>query len=154
MSNFNNYVGIDVAKADFYACFNEQDQPRTFNNTPAGVRGFLSFLRANDCLPRTTQIGLESTGPYHYPLSFACAKKGYTVNIINPLITHAYNKTTVRRTKTDKKDATLIRYVLTQGAGYPFVETHDTLILKNLVRERVYLSVMKRDVQRKATDIQ
>ena len=150
----NHFVGIDVSKGDFYACINEIETPRKFNNTPAGVRGFLSFLHANDYLPRTTEIGLESTGPYHYPLSFSCTKRGYTVNIINPLITHAYNKTTVRRTKTDKKDASLIRYVLTQGAGYPFVETTDTLILKNLVRQRAYLSNMKRDMKRKATDIQ
>jgi len=149
-----HFVGIDVSKGDFYACINDVEAPRKFNNTPAGVRGFLSFLNAQQYLPRTTRIGLESTGPYHYPLSFSCTRQGYTVNIINPLITHAYNKTTVRRTKTDKKDASLIRYVLTQGAGYPFVETTDTLILKNLARERAYLSNMKRDIQRKAKDVQ
>lgn len=149
-----NFVGIDVSKRDFYACFNEQEAPKRFNNTPAGVRGFISSLHAREHHSSTTKIGLESTGPYHYPLSFACTKQGYTVNIINPLITHAYNNTTVRRTKTDKKDASLIRYVLTQGAGYPFVETKDTLILKNLVRERAYLSNMKRDIQRKAKDIE
>lgn len=152
--NVKHFVGIDVSKADFYACLNEQEPPRKFNNTPVGVRGFLSFLSSQAYLPRTTRIGLESTGPYHYHLSFSCTKKGYTVHVINPLITNAYNKTTVRKTKTDKKDATLIRYVLTQGAGYPFVETTDTLILKNLVRERAYLSNVKRDTQRKAKDIQ
>lgn len=150
----NNFVGIDVSKQDFYVCFNEQEGTRRFKNTPAGVRGFLSFLRAKKYGPRATHIGLESTGPYHYRLSFQCTKQGYTTYIINPLITHAYNKTTVRKTKTDKKDASLIRYVLTQGAGYPFAETQETLILKNLVRERSYLSNVKRDIQRKAKDIQ
>jgi transposase len=149
-----NFVGIDVSKGDFYACLGEEEHPRRFNNTPAGVRGFISSLRSRAYLPHVTKIGLESTGPYHYPLSFACTKQGYTIHIINPLITHAYNKTTLRRTKTDKKDASLIRYVLTQGAGYPFVETHGTLVLKNLVRQRAYLSNMKRDIQRKAKDIQ
>jgi len=149
-----HFVGIDVSKGDFYVCLNDQEAPRRFNNTPAGVRGFITSLRAREYLPSTTKIGLESTGPYHYPLSFACTKQGYVINIINPLITHAYNKTTVRRTKTDKKDSSLIRYVLTQGAGYPFVETADTLVLKNLVRERAYLSNMKRDIHRKAKDIE
>ena len=149
-----HFVGIDVSKGDFYACLSEQESPRRFNNTPSGVRGFIASMRARAYLPCTTKIGLESTGPYHYPLSFACVKQGYTVNIINPLITHAYNKTTVRRTKTDKKDASLIRYVLTQGAGYQFVETTDTLVLKNLVRQRAYLSNIKRDIHRKAKDIQ
>ncbi|MEK6901478.1 MAG: IS110 family transposase [Nanoarchaeota archaeon] len=148
-----HFVGIDVSKKDFYACFNENEPPRKFNNTSAGVRGFLSVLCAKDYLPHTTTIGLESTGPYHYPLSFACTTKGYRAHIINPLITSAYNKTNIRRTKTDKKDATLIRYVLTQGAGYPFVETKDTLILKNLVRQRSYLSDMKRKVNRKHIDM-
>jgi transposase len=149
-----HFVGIDVSKRDFYACINDTEPPRKFNNTPAGVRGLLSFLRAKDYLPRETRIGVESTGSYHYRISFTCTNKGYTTHVINPLITNAYNKTTVRRTKTDKKDASLIRYVLTQGAGYPFVETKDTLVLKNLVRERVYLSDMKRKVKRKQTDIQ
>lgn len=148
-----HFIGIDVSKQDFYACFNEKDPPKKFNNTLSGVRGFLSHINAQQYLPRTTIIGLESTGPYHYRLSFQCAARGYATHIINPLITHAYNKTTIRRTKTDKKDASLIRYVLTQGAGYPFVETNDTFILKNLVRQRAYLSDMKRKLNRKHTDI-
>ena len=142
-----------MSKKDFYACVNEKEPPRKFANSPAGVRGFVQSLKANNLLPRDTKIGLESTGPYHYLLSFICAKKGYATHIINPLITNAYNKTTIRKTKTDKKDASLIRYVLTQGAGYPFKETSDTLILKNLVRERAYLSDMRRNTQRKAKDI-
>ncbi|MFA4831506.1 MAG: IS110 family transposase [Patescibacteria group bacterium] len=149
----NNFVGIDVSKEDFYACLHEKEPPRKFANSSAGARGFTQALKANNLLPRNTKIGLESTGPYHYLLSFICSKKGYTTHIINPLITNAYNKTTIRKIKTDQKDASLIRYVLTQGAGYPFTETTDTLILKNLVRARAYLSDMKRNMKRKAKDI-
>jgi len=152
--NVKHFVGIDVSKADFYACFNDIEPPRKFNNTSAGVRGFLSFLKARNYLPRETKIGLESTGACHYRLSFSCTKKGYTTHVFNPLITNAYNKAAVRKTKTDKKDAPLIRYVLTQGAGYPFTETQDTLILKNLVRVRAYLSDAKRNFDRKEKDIQ
>lgn len=147
-----HFIGIDVSKDDFYACFNEIEPPKKYSNTTGGVSRLLQALEHKQYDPHTTKIGIESTGAYYYLLSFQCTDKGYTVNIINPLITNGHTKATVRKTKTDKKDAATIRYVLTQGHGYPFVETNATLICKNLVRTRYYLSTMKRNIQRRSVD--
>jgi len=148
-----NFVGIDVSKDDFYACFDEGEAAQQYPNTKGGISRLLLVLQQKQYHPADTKIGIESTGAYYYRLSFDCTNKGYTVNIINPLITAGQNKATVRKTKNDKKDAALIRYVLTQGHGYPFVETKATLILKNLVRTRSYLSDLKRNIQRRAADV-
>lgn len=147
-----HFIGVDVSKADFYACFNEGDTPKQYLNTQAGVTGLIRALKQRGYEPNDTKIGVESTGPYYYRLSFQCRENGYVVNIINPLITSGHTRATVRKTKTDKKDAAVIRHVLTQGYGYPFVETKETLILKNLVRTRFYLSKMKRNIQKRVAD--
>ncbi|MEK6901165.1 MAG: transposase [Nanoarchaeota archaeon] len=118
-----HFIGVDVSKADFYACFNEADIPKQYPNTQAGINHLIRALKQKGCTPNDTKIGVESTGPYYYRLSFQCRDNGYSVNIINPLITSGHTKATVRKTKTDKKDASVIRHVLTQGHGYPFVET-------------------------------
>lgn len=148
-----HFIGIDVSKDDFYACFNDIEPPKKYPNTAGGISRLLRELEQRYYAPNDTKIGVESTGAYYYRLSFQCTKEGYSVNIINPLITSGYTKTTVRKTKTDKKDAVMIRYVLIQGHGYPFVETNETLILKNVVRTRYYLSKMKRNIQRRMVDI-
>lgn len=147
-----HFIGVDVSKADFYACFNEGDTPKQYPNTQAGVNQLIRTLKQRGCAPDNTKIGVESTGPYYYQLSFKCRDNGYAINIINPLITSGHTRATVRRTKTDKKDASVIRYVLAQGYGYPFVETKETLILKNIVRTRFYLSKMKRNIQKRVAD--
>lgn len=147
-----HFIGVDVSKADFYVCFNEIDTPKQYPNTQDGINHLIRTMKQRGFVSDNTKIGVESTGPYYYRLSFQCRDNGYVVNIINPLITNGHIKATVRKTKTDKKDAAVIRHVLTQGHGYPFAETKETLILKNLVRTRFYLSKMKRNIQKRVID--
>lgn len=154
MSNIVNYVGIDVSKQDFYACFDEQTESQRFNNTTQGITSFLGLLSKNNFSHQDTMIGLESTASYHLRLCLQCKDQGYTTKIINPLIVKKYNLTNLRRVKTDQKDASLIRYVLTQGAGYPFVETAQTLTLKSLVRQRNSLTISMLKLKRQQKDIQ
>jgi len=136
MSGFYNYVGIDVSKKDFYACFNENEESRKFNNTKLGVNSFLRHLSKYNFQIQDTVIGLESTGSYHLRLCLQCSAVGFQTKVINPLIVKKQNQTNLRRVKNDPQDASLIRYCLTTGAGYAFLETPDTLFLKSLVRQR------------------
>jgi transposase len=149
-----HYIGIDVSKADFYACLNDTDTPRKFNNTRAGIQGFIKHILSKGYTPCNTFIGLESTGPYHLLLSMTCREAGYKVKVINPIITSKQNKATIRKVKTDKTDSRLIRQCLINGAGYIFTDSAEIIILKNLVRQRNYLSDMKRKMNTKAKDIQ
>ena len=153
MSNFSNYVGIDVAKKDFYACFDEQSESRKFNNTTLGINSFLRQLSDSRFQNQDTIIGLESTGSYHLRLCLQCSTRGFQVKVINPLIVKKQNQTNLRRVKNDRQDASLIRYCLTTGAGYVFSETPDTLLLKSLVRQRNSLANMLFKNKRQQDDV-
>ena len=55
--------------------------------------------------------------------------------------------------KNDPQDASLVRYCLTTGAGYPFAETPETLLLKSLVRQRNSLANMLFKNKRQQDDV-
>lgn len=154
MAKDSKFVGVDVAKKDFYACFEENGESRKFNNTPAGINAFVRRLNQDNFSKRQTVIGLESTGSYHLRLCLRCRSLGFTVKVINPLIVKKQNQTNLRRVKTDPKDASLIRYCVAQGAGYEFKETPETLILKSLVRQRNSLAGSLLKVKRQQADVE
>lgn len=153
MTNFSNFVGIDVAKKDFYACVDEQSESRKFNNTTLGINSFLRHLSKSNFQTQDTIIGLESTGSYHLRLCLQCSNPGFQIKVINPLIVKKQNQTNLRRVKNDQQDASLIRYCLTTGAGYMFSETSETLLLKSLVRQRNSLANMLFKNRRQQDDV-
>jgi transposase len=138
-----HYIGIDISKRDFHVCFNESETTGIFNNDLSGIRLFIRHLKKKGILPENSLLGLESTGSYHLPVAHLCTQAGYTVHVINPLITRRQRKATVRQVKTDPHDAILIRYCLMNGAGYPFRETSQSLVLKTLVRHRSRFSMWR-----------
>lgn len=139
----NKTIGIDVSKADFYACFSETEKSLLFQNDKQGIKVFENYLTKNNFKKEETIIGLESTGIYHLPLSLKLTQAGFTVKVINPLISKKQNQTTLRRIKNDKKDASLVRYCALNGAGYKFIDTPEILTLKSLVRLRDSLANIK-----------
>jgi len=139
----NTYIGVDVSKHTFDACFADGETVRSFPNTERGVSTFLRTCQTLSANHSQLIIGFESTSHYHYLLAMRTKEKGYQPILINPLITNKYSQRNIRKTKTDKLDATVIRYCTLQGEGYPFTETAETLTLKQLVRERQYLSDLK-----------
>ena len=149
-----HFIGIDISKRDFHVCFDEQNGVKIFTNDTIGIEKFIKHLRAVKCTTKNTIIGLESTGSYHLPVAYLCTKAGYTVNVINPLITRRQNQTSLRRIKTDKQDAKLIRYCTVNGAGYPFCESAQVLGLKVLVRQRSQYSLLRHRARHRHADIQ
>lgn len=150
----NQYIGIDISKRDFHACFSEEGKVQIFINDPSGIREFIRYLKSIRYAPRETIIGLESTGSYHLPVSYLCTRAGYTVKVINPLIVRKQNQTSLRRVKTDSKDARLIRYCTVNGAGYPFKETDVSITLKTLVRQRSGFSGLRLKTKLKQEEIE
>jgi len=145
----NKYIGVDISKKDFYACFEESEEPILFGNNKAGIKAFEKYLAKNDFKKYQTTIGVESTGVYHLPMSFGMSKAGFQVNVINPLIVKKQNQTSLRRVKNDQKDAALIRYCTVNKAGYKFIDNAETLTIKSLVRQRDSLATMKNTLNRK-----
>lgn len=123
-------VGIDVAKDTFMAADNAQI--RKFPNSEAGVREFLSWVEPT----RDTAIGLEATGVYHLTLCLTLVSYGYQPILINPTVVKRYTPLSVRPTKTDRVDAVAIRDAVAAGAGYPFVDTEETVALHALIATR------------------
>jgi len=149
-----HYIGIDISKRDFHACFTEGGDVLIFTNDTTGIKKFIKYLKSIKCTTGNTIIGLESTGSYHLPVAYLCTQAGYTINVINPLITKRQNQTSLRRVKTDKQDAKLIRYCTVNGAGYSFCESAQTLGLKVLVRQRSQYSMLRHRARLRHADVQ
>jgi len=142
------YIGVDMAKSTFDACFADDRPVKTYPNTISGINALFRAIEAkkdtslSDRIDKNIQvnIGVESTSHYHMLLCMRASKRGYSPILINPLITNKYSQRNIRKTKTDKIDARIIRYCTIQGEGYLWQETTETLTLKHLVRERDYLA--------------
>lgn len=147
------HIGIDISKRDFHTCFGENSEIEKFATTKAGIDSFLCRLKEQKMTSGKTLIGMEATGSYHLPVAYQCSQSGYTVHVINPLITRKQNQTNLRRVKTDSSDARLVRYCLMNGAGYPFYETAETIKLKTLVRQRARFSMLRHRTRLKNEEV-
>jgi transposase len=146
----NTHIGVDMAKHTFDACFTDSEAVKTFANTERGITSFFKAIQMSVStssttvhVPSTVRIGVESTSHYHMLLCMRAKEMNYTPILINPLITNKYAQTNIRKPKTDKLDARIIRYCTMQGEGYPWQETAHTILLKHLVREREYLAKLE-----------
>lgn len=147
------HIGIDISKRDFHVCFEEGGNIEKFSTATNGIGDFLKRLKEQKMTQGKTLIGMEATGSYHMPVAYQCTQSGYTVNVINPLITKKQNQTNLRRVKTDSSDAVLVRNCLMKGAGYPFRESAETIKLKTLVRQRARFSMLRHRTRLKDEEV-
>jgi transposase len=104
------YVGIDVAKrqhriAVVDASGDPLHKPFSITNDYAGMNALLEHLSS---WSEGVEIGLEATGHYWLALYEHLTKAGYKVHVLNPLQVHAYQRSGIRKRKTDTVDATWI----------------------------------------------
>lgn len=149
-------VGIDIAKRNHEACFmagdgREQQPPCRFRNNQAGLQALLKQVQQ---LPEPVSIGLEATGHYWLALHDGLVRAGLSVQVLNPLQTHAYRRSTLRKVKNDRKDAWLIADLVRIGRGRAaYVPDTTILQLRELTRFRCYLIDKIGDSKRKALTI-
>jgi transposase len=133
------YAGIDVAKRSHTGIvLDEQGQATQpafkFPNTRKGMIHLLKSLAA---LEKPVTVGLEATGHYWLPVYDQLTKAGYPVVVLNPLQTHVYRRTGIRRRKSDKHDAFWIAdFVRISGSRNSQVCTHIHPQLRQLARFR------------------
>jgi transposase len=85
-------------------------------------------------------LGMESTASYHIALFSYLTAQGYRVAIINPLLIANFAKLSLRKTKTDKKDAfTIAQFLLLQKETLAMGSPHLTE-LRDLSRRRERLA--------------
>lgn len=135
------YVGIDIAKNKHdLACINENGESMIVNfrfaNSYQGFNDLRLKLEQLSPITQDVQIALESTGHYNYNIVVFLRELGYNVFAYNPFIIKQFAKSqSLRKTKTDRKDALLIARKLRSDVTPEYYQT-DKLIdeLKELTR--------------------
>ena len=114
------FIGIDISKYK-HDCFtmNENNQvirdSFSFDNSQEGFKTFLDVLKSLDC-SQEIKIGLEATGHYGNNLKLFLNDNGYSFMEFNPLLIKRFASShSLRRTETDKYDASLIAAILTDA---------------------------------------
>ena len=138
------YLGIDIGKFKHcFACINFDAEvlvdPTFFFNNRQGFDKLFAVVQtfsSNELL-----IGMESSGHYGDNLANFLVSKGYSVALINPLVTNAKAKENIRKTKTDKMDSLLICRTLISGKFSCFSQAKfDLFAAKQLTRYYFQLS--------------
>ena len=103
------FVGIDVAKDTSSARGIDSNGKESFSLTfTMDSEGFMQLWKAitthSEDLSEVL-AAVESTACYHINLYFFLTTKGVSTVVINPLLIANFTKLSLRKTKTDKKDA-------------------------------------------------
>ena len=102
-----NAVGIDVSKGKSMIAvmrpFGEVVAvPYEVNHTEAELKQLADYLKSLD---GETRIVMEYTGKYFKPIADYLHNAGLFVSVVNAILVHDYGTNSIRRVKTDKKDA-------------------------------------------------
>ena len=135
-----NSVGIDVSKGKSMIAvmrpFGEVVvSPFEIHHTDSELCELTKLLSG---LSGETRVVMESTGNYHLPVAWLLNDSGFYVSVVNAMLVHDYGNNSLRRAKTDKKDAIkLANYGLDHWLTLPrYVSEEETrLMLKNCYRQ-------------------
>lgn len=111
-----NAVGIDVSKGkSTVAILRPQGivvaSPYNVSHTGSGLKELATAIKK---LKGETRVVMEATGNYYEPIARFLHEKGIFVSVVNPMLISDFGGNTLRRPKTDKKDAVkLALYALT-----------------------------------------
>jgi transposase len=152
------FVGIDVSK-DYSSAQGLDSEGKKLFYLEFGMNGegfseFLKVLKTHGEDLSGVTVGMESTGCYHINLFAFLCSEGIACVVINPLLISNFARLSLRKTKTDKKDAlTIAQFLLANRSKLSEVSyCQRSQDLKDLARERESLAVMiaglKNDVRR------
>lgn len=103
------FCGIDIAKDRFQAVLVDvEGQVLWSRSCPMVASGFQELFTALGEAPESLLVGMESTSSYYLNLFLALQARGLDVRVLNPWLTANFAKRTLRKTKTDKRDAATI----------------------------------------------
>lgn len=136
------FVGIDISKYkhDCFICTETGEvieENLSFANTNEGFQQLLNLLKSLDN-NQTIRIGFEATGHYGMNLKLFLEKNNYSFMEFNPALVKQFIKgQTLRRTKTDKKDAYQItKYLISVDYKPHPKQFYHKYTLKSLSRKR------------------
>lgn len=147
-------LGIDVSKRSFDTCLLSEDSSVVDQSKfDMNQEGFNLLLKVIYDIPNSDLvIALESTGIYHLPLVSFLLEHNFKVAIVNPYLVNNFIKsTTLRKSKTDKKDAkSIAQFIESNLNKVKYLDFELNINLKPLVRERESIS---RDISKLKTSI-
>src|SRR4030042_7210197 len=136
------YVGIDISK-DRSSAHGIDDHGKSrfeisFNMDGTGVAELLKAIEANSESNEGVVAAMESTACYHINLYSFLSAKGIETIIINPLLIANFAKLSLRKTKTDKKDAsTIAHFILAHTDSVTqLAVSQDLQDIRDMARER------------------
>ena len=152
------YVGIDVAKRKHQALVMNASGDTLIKAFPVSNdrQGIDSLLTRLEQVGEPMEIGLEATGHYWLPLFEQLTKAGHTVHVLNPLQVHAYQRSGIRRRKTDAIDAECIADFVRIGGARDTVDPQTMPIymeLRQLSRFRFSLVDQVGDAKRRVLTV-
>jgi transposase len=135
-----NAVGIDISKGKSMVAvmrpFGEVVfAPFEISHTDKDLTELAKTLKS---LPGETRVVMEATGSYHVPVAWMLQSAGLYVSVVNAVLVHDYGNNSLRRVKTDKKDAVkLANYALDRWLSLPRFapEEENRQLLKTCYRQ-------------------
>lgn len=152
------YVGIDVSKNSFTAAGLDPEGIEllrgAFNMDAEGFNHFFETILRHCKDPDQILVAMESTGCYQLNLFSFLTAHGTKAVVINPLLISNFAKLSLRKTKTDKKDAmTIAKFILQYRESVSQLSVSQELQdLRDVARERESLchliSATKAEIRR------
>lgn len=99
-----NYIGIDISKLTLDVSIGRQGlySHHKVSNNQSGFNMLKALLSPSDI------VVMEASGPYYMQVACFLFEHGFGVCVVNPLVIRRFCQMRLSRTKTDKKDATMI----------------------------------------------
>jgi transposase len=86
------------------------------------------------------KVAMEATGHYHYPLLKTLLNENFFVSLINPYLMKKYSDSSIRKGKTDKKDAIRIAcFVLEKSYQLQPYSSNLILIFMRFIKYALFL---------------
>ena len=140
------FVGVDISKDSFSAAGLDGEGKEGFSGCYSmdseGFCQFLEMVTAHCPDGQKVLVGMESTGCYHINLFSFLTSQGFQAVVINPLLIANFAKRSLRKTKTDTKDArTIARFLMENREELCQLSvSQDLQDLRDLARERESVS--------------
>lgn len=140
------FVGVDISKDTFSAAGLDAEGNECFSGFYSmDSGGFCKFLESVTTRCRDRQkvlVAMESTGCYHINLFSFLTTQGIHAVVMNPLLIANFAKRSLRKTKTDKKDAkTIAKFFMENREEISQLSvSQDLQDLRDLARERESIS--------------
>lgn len=112
-------VGIDVSKDNLMFCKKYDDGNKIvfeIKNKSAEIKKIAKELKSEKY---SGKIIVESTGRHHLPSAMEMSRDNLDIRVINPLIADKYIKSSVRKVKTDRRDAETLAEIAVKEEKLP-----------------------------------